>query len=419
MEPDFIIQMVPRAVPNPRKKKKPPGKKTDPESPLDPREAKKYRQNKYNKAKRDAENKFSILLHVSQQNRRGNYGSLPMMPKSDFFRNLATNFDLPVLQSCNMALPYAEIVHDGGCMGMFPSDLMYNLIHEVRLKSERQLNKLHWVPIASAREANRVPNRIANNCPNVPRKVEYYRFQWGMSPSGNDRSAVTPVDWRKLTGPSTNTSLLSVLTSEYIDRFACEIIKRVWPETKEMTISELKREYMIEPSMIRTVSPYAQAPHRDFPTEEMGTTVVVHAPMTWDGLLLQIWEEPSEGGDEDSSEVLGRPLFVPFGGFVALPVEAIHGGCFGSRGNLRFHMSIRKILTNNIGERPMLDNSPSLSRYRSLALLEQDPRSALRTYSKDQVTGERLFGDFSASYKSLLDVACRVVLPQTSFGLTL
>ena len=94
-----------------------------------------------------------------------------------------------------------------------------------------------------------------------------------------------------------------------------------------------------------------QDPHWDFvgwrwiKAEEMPW--VVHVPICKEGMMLHIW--PTQRDEETHTEPeekmkLGTPklVFVAFGDYLILRADVCHGGCFGTKGNMRFHMVLRR-----------------------------------------------------------------------------
>jgi hypothetical protein len=94
-----------------------------------------------------------------------------------------------------------------------------------------------------------------------------------------------------------------------------------------------------------------QPPHWDFigwskiKAEDMPW--VVHIPLCSEGMMLHVWPtERDEGTHNKTTErvKMGKPLLVHvgFGDALVLRADVCHGGCFGSTGNMRFHMVLRK-----------------------------------------------------------------------------
>ena len=62
---------------------------------------------------------------------------------------------------------------------------------------------------------------------------------------------------------------------------------------------------------------------------------ILHLPLCEEGLYLNIWENP----DDDSVPPLR--IYVPFGAFLVLRMDVVHGGVFGSSGNVHLHIAFR------------------------------------------------------------------------------
>jgi hypothetical protein len=94
-----------------------------------------------------------------------------------------------------------------------------------------------------------------------------------------------------------------------------------------------------------------QPPHWDFtgwrhvPAKSLPW--VLHVPLCQEGMMLHVW--PTERDQSTHMEEciekfkIGPPRYihVAFGDALLLRADVAHGGCFGSRGNLRFHMVLR------------------------------------------------------------------------------
>jgi hypothetical protein len=93
-----------------------------------------------------------------------------------------------------------------------------------------------------------------------------------------------------------------------------------------------------------------QSPHWDFQgwryvaAENMPW--VAHMPLCEEGMMLHVWptgrDETTHKGDKEKIK-LGSPklVYVAFGDCLLLRADVCHGGCFGSEGNMRFHMVLR------------------------------------------------------------------------------
>jgi hypothetical protein len=94
-----------------------------------------------------------------------------------------------------------------------------------------------------------------------------------------------------------------------------------------------------------------QLPHWDFcgwrgvKAEEMPW--IVHVPLCREGMMLHVWPTQRDLDThalENEKLKLGDPklVYVAFGDYLLLRADVCHGGCFGSKGNMRFHMVLRR-----------------------------------------------------------------------------
>jgi hypothetical protein len=99
-----------------------------------------------------------------------------------------------------------------------------------------------------------------------------------------------------------------------------------------------------------TDDPQFQPPHWDFigwrKIRAKDMPWVVHIPLCKEGMMLHVW--PTDRDEVTHSQTsekmkLGKPslVHVSFGDALVLRADVCHGGCFGSTGNMRFHMVLR------------------------------------------------------------------------------
>jgi hypothetical protein len=74
---------------------------------------------------------------------------------------------------------------------------------------------------------------------------------------------------------------------------------------------------------------------------------ILHVPLCQEGMMLHVWPTTRDAethADEFENFKLGKPeyIHVAFGDALLLRADVAHGGCFGSQGNSRFHMVLRK-----------------------------------------------------------------------------
>ena len=105
-------------------------------------------------------------------------------------------------------------------------------------------------------------------------------------------------------------------------------------------------------AVLSTVDQDFQDPHWDFigwrEIKARDMPWVVHVPLCKEGMMLHIW--PTQRDQATHADAgrekfkLGTPklIFVAFGDYLLLRADVCHGGCFGSKGNMRFHMVLRR-----------------------------------------------------------------------------
>lgn len=116
--------------------------------------------------------------------------------------------------------------------------------------------------------------------------------------------------------------------------------------------------YCYRPGIIITLESFHQTPHRDFHItncrkDENLSIWILHLPLCREGLELNVWENMNK------TDKKGSPIkvFVPFGTYLLLRGDVTHGGCFGERGNTRFHMAMLPIETTSEGSRLDFDST--------------------------------------------------------------
>jgi hypothetical protein len=105
-----------------------------------------------------------------------------------------------------------------------------------------------------------------------------------------------------------------------------------------------------------------QAPHFDFEgwmdVAAADLPWVLHIPMCREGMMVSVWPtqrlevlkkgQTAKENETSESITLGSPklVHIGFGDALLLRADVAHGGCFGSVGNIRFHMVLRKPICN-------------------------------------------------------------------------
>jgi hypothetical protein len=96
----------------------------------------------------------------------------------------------------------------------------------------------------------------------------------------------------------------------------------------------------------------SQPPHfdvtgwQDIPANQLPH--ILHVPLCKEGMMLHVFPSQRNSsthhlGNKEKM-VVGAPIYVhiPFGDALLLRADVAHGGCYGSVGNFRFHMMLRK-----------------------------------------------------------------------------
>ena len=89
------------------------------------------------------------------------------------------------------------------------------------------------------------------------------------------------------------------------------------------------------PGVLVTIEPTHQVPHLDFPLDNISPSElpwIVHSPLTYEGMEINIWRPKMD------KKLVGHHCHIPIGNMIMLRADVIHGGCYGSPGNARFHM---------------------------------------------------------------------------------
>lgn len=104
--------------------------------------------------------------------------------------------------------------------------------------------------------------------------------------------------------------------------------------------------YQADPAFLLTMLEYPQPPHRDMQGYDNGEDwlhhfcpFILHLPLCEEGMYLNVWEEPN------NKNVAPLRIHIPFGTYLLLRVDVVHGGVFGSPGNVRLHIAFRPLKT--------------------------------------------------------------------------
>ena len=99
------------------------------------------------------------------------------------------------------------------------------------------------------------------------------------------------------------------------------------------------KDLILSPGFLVTERRSFQNVHFDFekiPMEEEKRPFVLHLPLCTEGMKLNIVKA-------SGNEVFPITLHILFGTYVVTRADVLHGGCFGSAGNVRFHCIISKV----------------------------------------------------------------------------
>ena len=217
-------------------------------------------------------------------------------------------------------------------MGILPTNLLVSLLHDTVLSQENMtFIKKH------RRLIMKKPHREP-----AGGKCYYYMFHWGSKMTDGGRENLKEVN--------NKTRLLSPATMFHVQHFAFDILSKLRGQTS-------LSDYSFYPGVIWTERQYHQRPHVD---RDEGMilhdrqSLIIHIPLCKEGMLLCCWDEKNEPHQE----------YTPFGCYTVLKNEQVHAGCYGSPGNVRFHIVIRHKATERVLEKDKLDiydNLPMLT----------------------------------------------------------
>jgi hypothetical protein len=154
---------------------------------------------------------------------------------------------------------------------------------------------------------------------------KYYMFHWGNKEYAEENNVP---DWKE------EDNLFTTFVQDAIDEFAFTITRRFLDGTDENVATREKflEYYSVLPGMVKTKTAYNQAAHTDFNSWGL----IVHLPLSKEGMMLMIWDENREKVGR------GEYHYIPFGCYFVLPSHVTHSGVYGKRGNCRFHVNIRR-----------------------------------------------------------------------------
>jgi hypothetical protein len=159
---------------------------------------------------------------------------------------------------------------------------------------------------------------------------QYYMFHWGNKKNAEEKNVR---DWKE------EDNLFSKFVKDRVDNFAFSITRRfLVSDTGENmeTREKFFEHYSVLPGLVKTKTAYNQAAHTDMDTWGL----IVHMPLSKEGMMLMIWDANRVGGARVGTK--GEHMYIPFGCFFVLPSYVTHSGVYGNKGNCRFHMVVRR-----------------------------------------------------------------------------
>ncbi len=219
-----------------------------------------------------------------------------------------------------------------GYVGVVSMELMLSLVGDLRARHE-QLASLKWESIQRYLKTEGHAG-----------KAMYYMFHWDQK--GNEQGSMKNgyvTDWK------VGVKSLRTTTEAMIDAMARNIVRGAGGSPLNATDQEVDQVWAYFPGLVRTVIPYNQQAHLDMGDK---TGYIVHMPLTYEGMVLTVIpryevgltsaKNPTTPRKTRESSMQAVYLFVPFGSYLVLPSKVNHSGVYGSPGNLRFHMAIRR-----------------------------------------------------------------------------
>ncbi len=205
-----------------------------------------------------------------------------------------------------------------GHVGVSPPVLVANTLRELKGGRLRDMDKdSHWKSISVRKGLNEM----------AAGKGQHHTFHWGNKKNGEENNVP---DWKA------NDSIFTDFVKNRIDDFAFNVTRRFLADASEVdTEVKFLERFSVLPGMARTMNACDQAAHTDF--ENWG--LVIHMPLSREGMMLMTWNETKESGGRVGK---GECHCVPFGCFFVLPSHVTHSGVCGGKGNYRFHMIIRR-----------------------------------------------------------------------------
>jgi hypothetical protein len=205
-----------------------------------------------------------------------------------------------------------------GYVGVSPPVLIANLFRELNVMGGPSMEKAQWKKI-------QIRTGLGERRGG---KAYYYMFHWGNRKNAEENNVP---DWKD------EDKFFSTLVKDMIDEFAFKITSRFLSKSKSPidTKESFLEWHSVLPGMVKTESAYNQAAHTDF----NGWGLIIHMPLSREGMMLRIWDTETVSGSRVAS---GEYHYIPFGCYFVIPSYVKHSGVYGTKGNCCFHMIIRR-----------------------------------------------------------------------------
>ena len=213
----------------------------------------------------------------------------------------------------------------------------------------------------------------------------YTQLHWKKG-TGNS-SHVNESDWRDnpLLDPTS-----SMILEGYLTGLSISIAKKTGWSMKYTSLC----------SLIETDKAGHQAAHVDdkgcTKKEEKYRPFILHHPLCEEGPTLQVWL-PNESGTYSP-----QLMHIPFGTALLLRGDVYHGGCYGSKGNIRFHAHFTPIECIADGRELDIMNLGCNERFRETDLLSESVNSLMVSKNKQHM-------QFTAKYLQRMKKSLPVV----------
>ena len=239
-----------------------------------------------------------------------------------------------------------ESAHTGS-VGVSPPELMMGLLGDLMDANSNPLRSIRWQVIGN-------PIGHANN--QGVSKYSMFHWQQNILETGQNTEDYVE-DW------STRVDFLREPTKNIINTFSRNIVRTLVASESKEKDSEVDKRWAYFPGLVLTEKPYNQPSHLD-----MGDSrgLIVHMPLTEEGMVLMILPQKITRADGSIRRNHETPqyLFIPYGSYLVLSSSVVHAGCYGSNGNLHFHIKITMREDGRWGRDSLKDN-PLSTRFNS------------------------------------------------------